>query len=65
MEVKLGSDINMTVKIFGGGPDVTGGGCFSARDNCGDNRGDTMLNNVLDFCILLPLLIMGLEGSSI
>jgi len=63
-EVKLGCNINMTIEGLESGPDVMGGDCFSARNDGGDDRGDTALDDVLDFCILLPSFMMGFEGRS-
>jgi len=53
-EVKLGHNVNTTIEGLESGPDVTGGGCFSARDDGGDDGGDTVLNDVLNLHILLP-----------
>lgn len=63
-EVKLGGNINATIKGFESGPNVTGGGCFSARDNGGDDGGNAALNDVLDLRVLLPPFTIGLEGTS-
>ena len=63
-KVKLSSDVNTTIKGLESGPDVTGSGCFGARDDGGDDGGDTALNDVLDFCILLPPFTIGLQGGS-
>ena len=62
-KVKLGSDVDTAVKGLEGDPDITGSGRFSARDDGGDNGGDTAFNNVLDLCIFLPPLVIGIEGS--
>lgn len=64
-EVKLSSDVNATIKGLESGPDVTGGGRFSARDDGGDNGGDTALDDVLNLRILLPPFTMSFEGGSI
>ena len=63
MKLKLSGDINATVVYFQGGPNVTGGGCFSAREDGGDDRGDTAHDDVLNLCILLPPFMIGPEGS--
>jgi len=64
MKVKLSSDVDTTIKGLESGPDVTGGGCFGARDDGGDDGGDTALDDVLDFRILLPPFTIGLQGGS-
>ena len=64
-KVKLSSDVDATIKGLESGPDVTGGGCFGARDDGGDDRGDTALDDVLNLCVLLPPFTMGFEGGSI
>ena len=61
-EVKLGSNIDPTVESLESGPNVTGSGCFGARDNGGDDGGDAALDDVLNFSVLLPPFTMGLEG---
>ena len=63
-KVKLSSDVDATIKGLESGPDVTGGGCFGARDDGGDDGGDTALDDVLDFRILLPPFTIGLQGGS-
>jgi len=65
MEVKLGCNINTTIEGLESGPDVTGGGCFGARDDGGDDGGNTVLNDVLNLRVLLPPFMMGFEGGSI
>ena len=36
-KVKLGCDVNATIKGLESGPDVTGSGCFGTRDDGGDD----------------------------
>jgi len=62
-KVKLGSDVNTAVKGLKSGPNIAGRSCFSARDDGGDDRGNTALNDVLDLGIFLPPLAIGLEGG--
>ena len=62
-KVKLSSDVNTAVKGLEGDPDIMGSGCFSARDDGGDNGGNTVFDNVLNLRILLPPLAIGLEGG--
>jgi len=64
-KVKLGSYVNTTIEGLEGGPNVAGGGCFSTRDDGGDNGGNATLKDVLDLCILLPPFTMSFEGGSI
>src|SRR6266446_2483438 len=62
-KVKLGSDVDTAIKGLKSGPNIVGRSCFSARDDGGDNGGNTALNDVLDLGIFLPPLVIGLEGG--
>ena len=62
-KVKLGSYVNTTIEGLEGGPNVTGSGRFSTRDDGGDNGGNAMLDDVLDLCILLPPFTISFEGG--
>jgi len=64
-KVKLGSYVNTTIEGLEGGLNVAGGGCFSTRDDGGDDGGNATLKDVLDLCILLPPFTMSFEGGSI
>jgi len=64
-EVKLGRNVNTTIEGLESGPDVMGSGCFGARDDGGDDGGNTALDDVLNLHVLLPPFMMGFEGGSI